>query len=345
MPIKRFRPGSSFFAARRPGAQLAATQLPVGTETSGRAEANVVGCLVSGVLLVLSGVVVAAWLIYRQAHQESSVYDLIAPMRTVSTPYDWAFPVALVAVGIGLLLRRRAARGGALLAVWIMAALVVREAVGIANTGGIAGLSPAVLVTLLGGFVASGVVLVLLLRGDGVRLTWAKAFRVAGWLMLGLGVLRLLSSVISALIAGAGIPSILTVIVNPAAAGPNVALSSATFYLFAQTIAFILVGALAVMGRRVARGAAFVLLGVTVYVSCRDLIAHVRDALIGYQPVNAVSVIGIVMTLLAIGVSVGGLSLLVPATDRRLDASGTAGLPAPAGDLGQQHTGGHGGVQ
>lgn len=96
--------------------------------------------MVSGVLLLLYGLVPIAWVIYSLVVTETPVGDfleqLVNPMSEgqhvrALTPYEWAFAVALVVVGICALAQRRAARGGALLLSIMLLFLSVREGIGL----------------------------------------------------------------------------------------------------------------------------------------------------------------------------------------------------------------------
>ncbi|AJT64975.1 hypothetical protein T261_3305 [Streptomyces lydicus] len=97
--------------------------------------------LAAGLCLVLYGGALLAWTLYGIAQGEGTGWDFVeglfnpgaSPAPQALGPYEWAFTVAFLAVGGLSLAQRRAARSGALLCAFLLLAVSLREGVGLFN--------------------------------------------------------------------------------------------------------------------------------------------------------------------------------------------------------------------
>ncbi|MET7638400.1 hypothetical protein [Streptomyces sp. NPDC005438] len=117
---------------------------------------------------------------------------------TPESPYVWVFVAALLVAGLGALFHRPHSRGAALVLAWVLAALSVRELLGMRAQGSpsvYGGVEEGVWIPLLrwAGLLGALVVLVLLTRTghEPPRGGPRGAQRFAGALLLGYGALRL----------------------------------------------------------------------------------------------------------------------------------------------------------
>ncbi|NGN64975.1 hypothetical protein G5C51_13845 [Streptomyces sp. A7024] len=100
--------------------------------------------IVSGMLLLAYAGGLIAWIVYAMRDGRQSVADLaqglVDPAQPVAaaylSPYEWILTLALIAVGVLALLRRRLARGGALVLGVILVGLAVRDGIAIGLDSG-----------------------------------------------------------------------------------------------------------------------------------------------------------------------------------------------------------------
>lgn len=312
----------------------------------------------AGLLLVLYGLVPVAWVVYSLVVTEAPIGDfleqLVNPVsHTYSvralTPYEWAFAVALIVTGVCAIARRTAARGGALLLSIMLLGLSIREGVGLLDAAYRESFSHGdegswILATRVAGFVVAVMVIAAVLRpSDGAvrRTVDSRRFLIAGVAMLLAGAGKLAWILYSNARFG-DFGAYLRDLVDASGFGPASMISSITFYDAALTVALLVVGALAVRQRRVARGAALVLSGVILYVLgylLIGLISHAGETLPLPELGTALFWISSAVPV-AVAVLVLPLMALARSDDEppALDPAGFAPLP---GDVGQQHSGGH----
>lgn len=312
----------------------------------------------AGVLLLLYGLVPVAWVIYSlvvtDAHVGEFLEQLVNPLAhghgvRALTPYEWAFAVALIAVGVCALRRLPAARGGALLLSTMLLFLSIREGIGLLNTeygeayfasdeGGW------VLATRLFGLVVAVAVLAAMLRTpqrpvtDERRAQWCW---LAGLAMLVAGGVKLLFIGYTAVKFGA-VGEYLRQLADPSDFSPLSMRSHGLFYDASLIVAMITVGVLAVRRRGVARGASLPLMGVVLYISVYTLVGTIGSPFgVGFGDPVLDALFWVASTVpVAAAVLVLPLMALARSDDEppALDPAGFAPLP---GDVGQQHPGGH----
>lgn len=353
-------PTRHFAAEMPPGPDGAAA---LRRRSAGRTDERDGAYVLSGVLMLLYGLVPIGWVIYGLvvSHMDFGEFleGLVNPLahghsNAVLTPYEWAFAVALVVVGIGLLARRRAARGGALLFGFMLLGLSVREAVGLFDAeyrGAYGEYSEGswILATRIFGLVVALVVLAAMLkardRDPALRRASSPAFVAAGVLILLAGLARVTSWIVT--YPGDHLDYLRRVF-DPSDASPTSISSNVLYYDFALMIALVVVGLIAVLRRRVARGAGLALMPVAGYTAVFVLVPTMEimpswDLVWGNA--DAMLFLGaLAFTVLAAVIAV---PLLAVASDKRLgggqpgeDLDATAFAPLP-GHVGEQHPGGH----
>ncbi|MGH3433026.1 MAG: hypothetical protein ACRDQB_09345 [Thermocrispum sp.] len=311
--------------------------------------------LTTGVLMVLYGLVPAGWTAYTLIARDTPFGDFLLAMIwpvgdthvAAMSPYEWAFALALIVVGICALARRRAARGGALLFAFALLFASVREAVGLLDDAYrteyfASDEGPWLLATRLFGLLVAVVVLSLMLRARDDRgpRTGLTAFTVAGVVLVLAGGLR---------VAGVAVQrrgsEYFASILDPTGESPTSMYASVIFYDATITVSLLVLGVLALLKLRVARGAALALLPVAAYVGLFTVVPL-------FEQLTFDAVFRSAELALFVGAEVASLvaalivvPLLATATGRRGGADGqpldpAAFAPFP-GDVGQQHPGRH----
>jgi len=313
----------------------------------------------SGVLLVLYGLVPIAWVIYSLVVTETPVgqflEQLVNPMAEghhvrALTPYEWAFAVALVVVGICALAQRPAARGGALLLSTMLLFLSIREGIGLLDADYRAAYEASseggwILATRVFGLVVAMVVLAAMLRTPQRPLAaprrHGRLFVIAGVSMLAAGVVTLLYIGYASVQFGV-VGQYLRQLVDPSDYSPLSMESNGVFYDAELMVAMLVVGVLALRQRGVARGASLPLMGVTLYVMGYSLIGLLNSPFglgVGEPVLDALGWLAATLPVAA-ALVVLPIMALAGGDDEppALDPAGFAPLP---GHVSEQHAGGH----
>lgn len=307
--------------------------------------------VIAGVLLLLYGLVPIAWVIYSLVVTEAPVGEfleqLVNPLSEgdhvrALTPYEWAFAVALIVVGICVLARRPAARGGALMLSLMLLFLSLREGIGLLDAtyrddyfhndeGGW------ILATRIFGLIVAVVVLAAMAKAtEDARSLRSNLLVTAGWAMLLAGVAKL--AFIGAGVSEIGLDNYLSTLFDPSGTSPLSMRSQAIYYDAAITVALLVVGALAVLQRQVARGAGLTLMGVVTYVVGYQLVAIVGSSMFSIPIDSTVAFLFWASLVTPVAAAVIALPLLALAKDPGSDPPG----PAPLlGDVGQEHASSH----
>ncbi|WP_181727227.1 hypothetical protein [Streptomyces sp. PT12] len=239
-------------------------------------------------MLLVFAVGLIAWLLNgldqsgaRPIHLIEAFFD---PTRQVPerllTPYEWVFTLALVAVGLLALARRRFARGGALLLAFMLLALCLRQGVGALDATYREGFDHPdygawTALTYVGGFAIAVAIVVSLLRAREER-------RPSVTLPLGGAALLVVAGIQVAwvidrqrILADFGAFSwgdYFRDLVDPSLLHSPLSLSGGvSFHEAALLVAAVVVGALAVANRPAARGAGVVVLAMLVYLEVREI--------------------------------------------------------------------------
>lgn len=280
--------------------------------------------LFSGIFLVVFGLINLARIGYEMVDDGvigemfKSFEDPYIEPGPVATP-GLGVAVAAIITGIFLVLRRTAARGAALTLAWIALGLGVREIFGLLDEDYLEAASMSggwAVVGRASGAIVGLVVLGTMFKADRPRLARSRAIRIAGALMLVAGLWELTASV-----TGAGFGSSLARAFNAAAGDVTGVLATSDHYLeYAIEVALLVVGVLAVLQRRVARGAAFPVLGVVAYLTLFRIVRNLVDGLYWHPALASHLDFRIVLGLLqpfVVLAAVGGALLLLL---RRVDA-------------------------
>lgn len=320
------------------------------------AERHTGAYIASGLLLLLYGLVPAAWTAYTLIVRETPFEDFLSAAFWPSmnnhvmamTPYEWAFSVALIVVGLCALARRRAARGGALLFAVAVLGLSVREVVGLFDEAYLdeymtSDEGPWLMATRIAGLLVGVVVLVLMGRAGEERdgHSRLRAPVVAGGLMVLAGLVSLIG-----LLTVPGLDEYLGEVVDPSSYGPNSMFGGVPYYFAFVLVSLLVVGGMALSRRRVARGAGLVLLPVAGYlglVTLAQSAVFLRFDMLFYSADYAWAAAQSLVPLLA---AVIGIPLLAWSSARRESGADDGALdpaaftPFPS-DVGQQDPGRH----
>ncbi|MFE0193255.1 hypothetical protein [Streptomyces sp. NPDC058989] len=251
--------------------------------------------LASGLCLALYAGTLLAWIVYGIAQGEGSVFDFLeglfnpgaSPMSQVLGPYEWSFTVVF-AVTAGLALaQRRVARSAALLSGALLLAVSLREAVGLFDPGyrtqyAHDELGGWALATRGLGLVVALVVLAVLLpaaeggtgerRRTGLGASWRRSSRICGVLLLLMGLARLGWTVRALTSSGTDVAHYLRGAVDGSVLGTLDLAASTEFTTIASVVTLLVLGALALRGRRDVRGALLLFAAVELYLTVRTVV-------------------------------------------------------------------------
>ncbi|MFD4697165.1 hypothetical protein [Streptomyces niveus] len=301
-------------------------------EPDGRAPRRHLGAYVtSGILLILFAGALAAWItdtlisvgIDTDALLEGLVKSDPRLMLPVFTPYEWAFAVALLVVGIAALTRRRTARGAALLLAFLLLGVGARQLGGLTRTEYRDTMFAAehgtlIVLTYVFAFLAAATVLTLLLMArerDVPREPVTGGRRAAGVLLILIGAvqgfwyargLREFNDILGPDGGRGAFAEWWHELLNINARGGYGASAGFTYYHSAALAAFLVVGVLLLRGTPAARGAALALLAISAYIQLRELAGldygmlseYYKDTVTGWSITSSFAVA--VATLLAI---------------------------------------------
>jgi hypothetical protein len=255
--------------------------------------------LTAAVLLTALGRTVIAWIYYDFDYVSTEVEDFLKALYDprvmlepeLFSPYVWAFTVALLVTGLVAALNRLAGRGAALLCGFVMFATAARELIGMATSDrfrqwyiGGNDLEAAIISSWVIALLFSATVVVMMLRAGerpaagtagvpGAPAPGSQLYVIAGGLMLVLG-LALVGWIVRMLTRDDRIDagSYFKGLVDAGESYYPVLAGSAEFWEAVFAVSLLVVGALALMRRPVARGAAITVLGVYLYINVRRMI-------------------------------------------------------------------------
>ncbi|MFJ9854161.1 hypothetical protein [Streptomyces sp. NPDC101150] len=254
--------------------------------------------LASGLCLALYGGALLAWILYGIAQGNGTAWDFVEGLFNpgASTgaqalgPYEWSFSVAFLAVAGLSLAQRRAARSAALFCALLLLAVSLREGVGLFHAayrdqysndplGGWA------LATRGLGLVTALVVLALLFPAaerparprvapapDGPEARWRRLSRVCGVLFLITAVIRVGWCVRDLTTGSTDIGRYLRGVVDGSVPGTLDLSASVEFTTVGSALALLVVGVIAIRGRRDIRGALLVFAAVELYLTVRTVV-------------------------------------------------------------------------
>ncbi|MBW1596944.1 hypothetical protein [Streptomyces sp. JJ38] len=253
--------------------------------------------LAAGLLLTMFGRLIVTWIAFGFGFVDTSVGEFLQAVlfdrsivveQELLAEHQWALTVALLVVGLLALLGRRVARGGALLLAFLMAAIALRELVGLATderfrdwyvgSNGLAGQIIGTWVMAL--LIAVGVLVLMLRAGDrpapgapaAARGPGAARYTVVGVLLIVL-CLAEVGWIIRTLADGVDAGDYFLGLVDASVDtyGNQIA-GSWAFFGFAYAVALLVTGLLALLRRPVVRGAALTLAGTLLYFQLRFVV-------------------------------------------------------------------------
>ncbi|MEO3749259.1 hypothetical protein [Streptomyces sp. B6B3] len=247
---------------------------------------------VSAVLLMVFAGGVIGWIVDGLRNSDSGVGDLLQALvdplhardAQLLTPYEWAFALALLTVAVLALCQRRVARGGALLLAFLLLGICLRQAVGSIDSDYRKDFEHPdygawMLATYGIGLAIAVTVLILMLQareqsGRTPRTLTPPPYRLAGVLLVAIGVVQAAWVVDRQWQMDDGnvqpFHDYLRELVDPSVYYSPLSLNSGfAFYEAALIVSLVVVGVLALLGRRVARGAGLTLLAVAAYLQAR----------------------------------------------------------------------------
>ncbi|WP_143021303.1 hypothetical protein [Prauserella marina] len=243
----------------------------------------------SGVLLVLFGAVLVGWVIYGFTIRTTSAGEFIGGLvgaervdLQLLSPYEWAFAIALIVVGVLALCLRKVARGAALLLMWMLLALSLREVVGLFMPGYLHAYRTEfaggwVLAARAFGLVVSVVVLLLMLRAkepeqDVPGRIVPRGQVVAGSLLVVYGLAELGWILYLRARLHSSFDGYLRYLVDASVDGPTQVGTDGDWYRAALVVALLVVGALVIKGVSAGAGAGLTLAALQLYLTIRAIV-------------------------------------------------------------------------
>ncbi|MFI9047873.1 hypothetical protein [Streptomyces sp. NPDC053427] len=254
--------------------------------------------LATGLCLALYGGALLAWILYGFAQGDGTVWDFVealfnpgaSPAAQVLGPYEWAFAVAFLAVAGLSLAQRRVARSAALLSAMFLLAVSLREGVGLfdatyRNQYSNDPLGSWALATRGLGLLAALVVLAVLLpakerpagscaapASDGPVARWRRLSRICGVLFLITAVFRIGWWVSEVTSSNMDLGRYLRSVVDSSVFGSLDLSASVEFTTVGSVVALLVLGVLALRGRRDIRGALLLFAAVELYLTVRMVV-------------------------------------------------------------------------
>ncbi|MFE0377386.1 hypothetical protein ACFW1M_17765 [Streptomyces inhibens] len=272
----------------------------------GRAAAEHSGAyLATALCLGLYAGTLLAWTVYGIAQGDGSPWDFLeglfnpgaSPANQVLGPYEWSFTVVFLMIAGLALAQRRVARSAALLSALLLLAVSVREGVGLFDAAYRAQyandpLGGWTLATRGLGLVVALVVLAAMLpaterrpggRGSrtghdggrgagGAESWWRRSSRICGVLFALMGLARLGWAVHDLMTTGMDKGNYLRGVVDGSVLGTLDLAASAEFTTVASVTVLLVLGVLALRGRRDVRGALLVFAAVELYLTVRTVV-------------------------------------------------------------------------
>ncbi|MEU3275106.1 hypothetical protein ABZ639_30015 [Saccharomonospora sp. NPDC006951] len=245
--------------------------------------------LASGILLVLFGAVLVGWVIYGFTIRTTSAGEFIGGLvgaEQVSlqllSPYEWAFAIALLVTGVLALCQRKVARGAALLLMWMLLALSLREVVGLFMPGYLHAYRTEfaggwVLAARGFGLVVSIVVLLMMLRAkerdqDARGRVVSRGQVAAGSLLVVYGLAELGWILYLRARLHAEFGGYLRYLVDASVDRPTQVGTDGDWYRAALVVALLVVGALLIKGVGAGAGAGLTLAALQLYLTLRMIV-------------------------------------------------------------------------
>lgn len=249
----------------------------------------------TGLCLALYAGTLIAWTVHGLAQGDGSVGDFLeglfnpgaSPASQVLGPYEWSFTAVFLVVAGLALAQRRVARSAALLSAALLLAVCLREGVGLFEAGyrdqyAHDPLGGWALATRGLGLVVALVVLTVLVpaaegrpagpKATGPWASWRRSSRLCGALFLLMGLARLGWTVRDLTSSGTNAAHYLRGVVDGSLLGTLDLAASTEFTTACSVITLLLLGALALRGRRDVRGALLLFAAVELYMTVRTVV-------------------------------------------------------------------------
>ncbi|MFE1174726.1 hypothetical protein [Streptomyces sp. NPDC058773] len=257
------------------------------------------GYLATGLCLTLYAGVLAAWTVFGISQGDGSTWDFVeglfnpgaSPTTQILGPYEWAFTVAFLVIAGLALAQRRVARSAALLSGFVLLALSLREGVGLLHAAyrhqySNDPLGSWALATRGLGVVVALVVLFSMFpaterRQDGApprptatgpEAQWRRLSRICGVLFLVMALAELGWAVRDLTATGVDAGRYLRGVVDGSVLGALDLAASAEFTTVGSVLVLLILGVLALRGRRDIRGALLVFAALELYMTVRTVV-------------------------------------------------------------------------
>ncbi|MFG2093912.1 hypothetical protein [Streptomyces sp. NPDC048612] len=255
--------------------------------------------LATGLCLALYAGVLGAWTVFGITQGDSSTWDFVeglfnpgaSPTTQILGPYEWAFTAVFLVIAALTLAQRRVARSAALLSGFVLLALSLREGVGLLHAAyrhqySNDPLGSWALATRGLGVVVALVVLCSMFpatehRTGGGRpapevpgqdAQWRRLSRICGVLFLVMAVAELGWAVRDLTATGVDAGRYLRGVVDGSVLGALDLAASAEFTTVGSVLALLILGVLALRGRRDIRGALLVFAALELYMTVRTVV-------------------------------------------------------------------------
>ncbi|WP_406479083.1 hypothetical protein [Streptomyces platensis] len=252
--------------------------------------------LATGLCLTLYAGVLGAWTVFGITQGDGSTWDFVeglfnpgaSPTTQILGPYEWAFTAVFLVIAVLMLAQRRVARSAALLSGFVLLALSLREGVGLLHAAyrhqyTNDPLGSWALATRGLGVVVALVVLFSLFpaterRPDAAPPTagpdaqWRRLSRICGVLFLVMALAELGWAVRDMTDTGTDTGRYLRGVVDGSVLGALDLAASAEFTTVGSVLVLLILGVLALRGRREVRGALLVFAALELYMTVRTVV-------------------------------------------------------------------------
>ncbi|MFI5523156.1 hypothetical protein [Streptomyces platensis] len=252
--------------------------------------------LATGLCLTLYAGVLGAWTVFGIIQGDGSTWDFVeglfnpgaSPTTQILGPYEWAFTAVFLVIAGLVLAQRRVARSAALLSGFVLLALSLREGVGLLHAAyrhqytndplgswalATRGLGVVVaLVVLFSMFPATERRPDAALPATGPDAQWRRLSRICGVLFLVMALAELGWAVRDMTATGTDTGRYLRGVVDGSVLGALDLAASAEFTTVGSVLVLLILGVLALRGRREVRGALLVFAALELYMTVRTVV-------------------------------------------------------------------------
>ncbi|MGW8969853.1 hypothetical protein [Streptomyces platensis] len=252
--------------------------------------------LATGLCLTLYAGVLGAWTVFGITQGDGSTWDFVeglfnpgaSPTTQILGPYEWAFTAAFLVIAVLMLAQRRVARSAALLSGFVLLALSLREGVGLLHAAyrhqyTNDPLGSWALATRGLGVVVALVVLFSMFPANerrqdapqpaaGPDARWRRLSRICGVLFVVMALAELGWAVRDMTATGTDTGRYLRGVVDGSVLGALDLAASAEFTTVGSVLVLLILGGLALRGRREVRGALLVFAALELYMTVRTVV-------------------------------------------------------------------------